>query len=312
MASETTLAHGIQATDERAAYDAACKRLLSEKIILAWVMKSCLAEYKNCDVETIAAEYIEGQPQVSSVPLLQDEGGTVIQGMDTEDKSLYEGTVTYDIRFNAIAPVSGEYIRLIINLEAQNDFYTGYPLTKRGIYYCSRMLSSQYGREFNDAHYEKLRKVYSIWVCLNPPKNRKNTIVRYRMVEERLVGDVQEPAGNYDLLSVIMLCLGGPEDGNYGGVLKLLDVLLSNETAAAQKQQILQEDFDIPMTRTLESEVSVMCNLSKGVWEKGMTDGLLSSIQNLMETMKLTVEQAMDALKVPEADRQKYIELLGK
>ena len=131
-----------------------------------------------------------------------------------------------------------------------------------------------------------------------------------------MVGDVREPAGNYDLLSVIMLCLGGPEDRNYGGVLKLLDVLLSNETAAAQKQQILQEDFDIPMTQTLESEVSVMCNLSKGVWEKGMTkgmtDGLLSSIQNLMETMKLTVEQAMDALKIPEADRQKYIELLGK
>ena len=132
------------------------------------------------------------------------------------------------------------------------------------------------------------------------------------MVEERLVGNVREPAGNYDLLSVIMLYLGGPEDRNYGGVLKLLDVLLSNETAAAQKRQILQEDFDIPMTQTLESEVSVMCNLSKGVWEKGATDSLLSSIRNLMETMKLTVEQAMDALKIPEADRQKYIELLGK
>ena len=35
----------------------------------------------------------------------------------------------------------------MINVEAQNDFYPGYPLVKRGIYDCSRMISPQYGRE---------------------------------------------------------------------------------------------------------------------------------------------------------------------
>ena len=78
--------------------------------------------------------------------MLPDEGGTVISGMDTEDKSVREGTVTYDIRFRAIVPDSEEQIALIINVEAQNDFYPGYPLIKRGIYYCCRMISSQYGR----------------------------------------------------------------------------------------------------------------------------------------------------------------------
>ena len=65
--------------------------------------------------------------------MLPDEGGTVISGMDTEDKSVREGTVTYDIRFRAIVPDSEEQIALIINVEAQNDFYPGYPLIKRGI-----------------------------------------------------------------------------------------------------------------------------------------------------------------------------------
>ena len=60
-------------------------------------MKSCLEEYKNCDVNDIAEKYIEGQPQVSAVPVLPDEGGTVISGMDTEDKSVHEGTVTYPV-----------------------------------------------------------------------------------------------------------------------------------------------------------------------------------------------------------------------
>ena len=90
--------------------------------------------------------------------MLPDEGGTVISGMDTEDKSVREGTVTYDIRFRAIVPDSEEQIALIINVEAQNDFYPGYPLIKRGIYYCSRMISSQYGREFTGSHYKKSRR----------------------------------------------------------------------------------------------------------------------------------------------------------
>ncbi len=84
--------------------------------------------------------------------------------MDTEDKSVREGTVTYDIRFRAIVPGSGEIIGLIVNVEAQNDFYPGYPLIKRGIYYCCRMISSQYGREFTDSHYERIKKVYSIFI----------------------------------------------------------------------------------------------------------------------------------------------------
>ncbi|EOS38428.1 hypothetical protein C808_02629 [Lachnospiraceae bacterium M18-1] len=37
---------------------------------------------------------------------------------------------------------------------------------------------------------------------------------------------------------------------------------------------------------------------------------LLEAIKNLMETMKCTAEQAMVALKIPEADREKYSEKL--
>ena len=313
---ETTAAQGLHVTDDSAGYDAACKRVLSEKAILARIMKSCLEEYKDCDVGDIAEKYIEGQPQVSAVPVLPDEGGTVISGMDTEDKSVREGTVTYDIRFRAIVPGSEEEISLIINVEAQNDFYPGYPLVRRGIYYCCRMISSQHGREFIGSHYEKIKKVYSIWICMNPPKSRRNTITRYRLVEERLVGEAAESVRDYELLSLIMLCLGRPDGENYTGVLRMLDVLLSNETSEAEKRKILQDDYDIQMTQTMEREVSVMCNLSKGVEEKGMakgmTNGLLTSIKNLVKNMGLSAEQAMSVLEVPEAERQKFMDLLER
>ena len=314
MEMETTMAQGLHITDENAGYDAACKRVLSEKAILARIMKACLEEYKNCDVNDIAGKYIEGQPQVSEVPVLPDESGSVISGMDTEDKSIREGSVTYDIRFRAVVPGTEEQIGLIINVEAQNDFYPGYPIITRGVYYCCRIISSQYGREFTGSHYERIKKVYSIWICMNPPKYRKNSITRYRLVEEQLVGEAVEPVENYDLLSIVMLCLGGPGGGNYEGVLRMLDVLLSNETSEVEKRKILQDDYGIQMTQTMEQEVSVMCNLSKGVEEKGMakgmTNGILASIKNLVKNLGMSVEQAMSVLEVPEAERQKYMDLL--
>ena len=61
-----------------------------------------------------------------------------------------------------------------------------------------------------------------------------------------------------------------------------------------------------------------MCNLSKGVEERGIAIGLergtetttLNAIRNLTEPMKLTAEQAMEALKVPEAEKAKYVGML--
>ena len=314
MDTETTMAQGLADTNAR--YDAACKRVLSEKYILAWIMKSCLEEYRDCNVREIAEKYIEGQPQVSAIPVLPDESGTVIHGLDTEDKSVHEGTVTYDIRFRAIVPDTEDVIALIVNVEAQNDYYPGYPILKRGIYYGSRMISSQYGREFTGSHYEKIKKVYSIWICMDPPKRKENTINRYRLVEERLVGESTEPVKDYDLLSVVMLCLGRPEGENYQGVLKMLDVLFSNETSVTDKKKILEDEYDIPMTQKLDEEVSSMCNLSEGVMRKGVakgvTKGVLSSIQSLMKNMDLSEEQAMALLDIPEKERQGYRDLLKK
>ncbi len=60
------------------------------------------------------------------------------------------------------------------------------------------------------------------------------------------------------------------------------------------------------------------CNLSKGVREKGraegraegMADGNLSAIKNLIKNMDVSVEQAMSVLEIPEAEQQKYLDML--
>ncbi|WP_207645507.1 hypothetical protein [Marvinbryantia formatexigens] len=52
--------------------------------------------------------------------------------------------------------------------------------------------------------------------------------------------------------------------------------------------------------------------MSKGVEEKGIEIGTLRAIQNLMETLKMTAEQAMAALKIPDSEKGKYSNLLKK
>ncbi len=286
-----------------------------EKIILAWIMKNCLEEYRDCDVNEIAEKYIEGMPQISEVAVIPDESNHVsmIHGAGNEDVSLTEGTVTYDIRFLAVAPVSGELIRLIINIEAKNDFYPGYPLIKREIYYCSRMISAQYGTEFTSSRYENVKKVYSIWICMNPPKNRENSITRYYIVEENLVGNVKERKADYDLMAAVMICLGREEDSNID-LLKLLNVLLSTEKDSEDKCQILEDDFHIKMAQTLESEVSLMCNLSKGVEEKGFEKGrqegiiaMVSALKDLQIADSIILNKIQEKFHLAEETAKRYL-----
>ncbi len=221
---------------------------------------------------------------------------TKVQGMGNEDISQNEGTVYYDVRFNAIAPSTEEHenIRLIINAEAQNRFKLKYPLTKRAVYYGSRLISAQHGTVFTKSDYQKLRKVYSIWICVNPAKKFRNTITRYSLKPETIIGNAVEAPENYDLINIVMVCLGKMEEWNDNNLIKFLGVLFQNELSAREKKDILERDFNIPMTETFESEVDDMCNLSQGVAEKAMQQGRTHILIELVNDGVLTIEKAAE------------------
>lgn len=104
MEYKNTIARDISGAGDNAALDASCKRLLANKAILAWILKDCVAEYRDCSVNDIADQYIEGEPQIAEVAVNTDEtNSTLIHGISNEDSTMTEGTVTYDIRFMAVA-----------------------------------------------------------------------------------------------------------------------------------------------------------------------------------------------------------------
>lgn len=121
---------------------------------------------------------------------------------------------------------------------------------------------------------------------MSPPKYKENTITKYRIVEENLVGEAHEDVVDYDLLSVFMVCVGHPDGKNHTGVLRLLEALFSESLPPAEKKKILQDEFDINMSRAFETEVSEMCNLSQGVWEKGMQSGMEKGIAALVAELQ--------------------------
>jgi predicted transposase/invertase (TIGR01784 family) len=287
---QTSLSQIITATEGKSQYDASCKKLLSHKMILAWILKSCVEEFRDCEIEDIAELYIEGTPMLSEARVHRDEkkeSPEALQNQGIEDTSLEEGTVTYDIRFSAHAPTLDGSVKVLINLEAQNNFDPGYPLSMRGVYYGCRMISAQYGQEFKHSEYDKIKKVYSIWVCPNPKKEqRKNTITCYEMRERNLLGEVETPRHEYDLINVIMICLGDANDEaaeEEAGILRLLEVLLSPERASIDKKTILKNEYHIPMTKAMEREVDNMCNLSDGVEQLGIEKGIAIGIEQGME-----------------------------
>ena len=328
-AAEKTKAEDSAHAADKKAYDAACKRLLADRRVLAWILKGSLQEYLDFDAGAIAEYCIEKEAQIGSVPVLPDRGSVKsgggsgdphspeketrdeqersedrprsVYGITNEDTSATEGRIFYDIRFLSSVPKENHTARLMIDVEAQNKFYPGYPLLMRAIYYSSRMISSQHGTEFEKSHYEKIRKVCSVWVCLNPPGYRENTITRYQMQEEHVYGTVTEYRQHYDLMTVVMICLGEAEkqgeieDGvketdilpgkteaarnAQAALLRLLNVLFSVSLPPEEKSRILEEEFQIPKRKEMEEEMIMMGNLGQGIEDRALARGRREGVE---------------------------------
>lgn len=128
--------------------DQACKEIFKYKELLAPILKACVAGFEKCENDYIAQHCIQ-EPKISEAPVMPG-AEPKIYGLDTEDWAPGEGRIAYDIRFDAYYPGSDEMVKVLIDLEVQNDYYPGYDLVTRGLYYGARLLSAQNQRELRD------------------------------------------------------------------------------------------------------------------------------------------------------------------
>jgi len=303
---KTEIAKDIETAGYQIQYDAQCKKVLAHKQILAWIMKETVMEFSHLSIKEIY-HCIEQEPQISTMYL---EPGLThakekITGINTEDNIQNEGFITYDIRFEAFAPQRDTPIKIILNIEAQKNFYPGYPIVTRGIYYDARMISSQNGTEFSKSNYGDIKKVYSIWICMNAPKHIGNAISRYDIHKTDMIHSVPDNIKNYDKMCVVIICLNETQKENYA-FFNLLNTLLSPTLNIKLKKEILQNEYQIPMDDGLNKELNLMCNLSEYVWEcgnkAGLKEGTNTVVKNLLKIGSIPESVIMEAAQITEEE----------
>lgn len=277
MKKKTYLAESVETASMKAQYDTQAKKIVADKSVLSWIIKYTVEELKGYTLEEIAAT-IEGI-EVAAIPVYPGMVKTeAIIGMSTEDAVLNEGKVTYDVRFYVLLP-KGERIKLILNIEIQKDFYPGYDLVTRAVFYCARMISAQLKTEFDNDNYDDIKKVYSIWLCLNAPKKEADTIIEYRM-EPRVLYGMANTGHRYDLLSVVMVGLDEEswrvkETPIHG----FLGTIFSDKLKPEEKLKSLEKDYGVETTREMKEGVNRMCNLSDAIEERGIQCGIQQGMQ---------------------------------
>ena len=258
-------------TETDRTYDKTAKAVLGNRQMLAPIVQRVVPEFRDISLEEIQDHCIDGEPQISTVPVAPGKtnrkrrrAAKYIRGLQTEDSVLGEGWITFDVLFYAKVPKSGERIKVIINVEAQRNT-TKYNLTKRAFFYASRLISSQKERDFVGEDYDDICKVYTIWLCFYLPNGQKNSITHYRPQEICEVGDFHESKENYDLFDITMIHIGYNEKADT--LLKFLYLVFMSHLSEAEREARLKKDFGIELWDETRERVSEMCNLSQGLKE---------------------------------------------
>ena len=139
------------------------------------------------------------------------------------------------------------------------------------VFYVSRMISSQKERDFSNSNYNDIKRVYSIWVCMNMPEN---SLEHIHLVKDSIV-NFHAWKGKMDLINIVMIGLAEelPKHEEKYELHRLLGALLSQDLTVNEKLDIIGNEYAIPIEKDFREDVSIMCNLSQGIKEAGIAEG---------------------------------------
>ena len=267
----TEIANAVNAAGDKAQYDTHVKRLLAQKSILAHILVKTVDEFKGMRPEDVV-KYIEGEPGISVVPVepglanmeKTDAAGQRIVGLNTENAEINEGLVRFDIIF--YVRMKNGLSQIIVNIEAQKDEPTEYKILNRAIFYVSRLISSQKERDFVNTNYDDIKQVFSIWICMNMDDNSLSHI---HLTKDELLKPCNWK-GNLDLLNIVLIGITNeiPEHDEKYEMHRLIGALLSSELKEQEKLDIIEHEYNIPISQEFREDVKIMCNLSTGIEER--------------------------------------------
>ena len=298
----TEIANAVNAAGDKAQYDTRVKRLLAQKSILAHILVKTVDEFKGMKPEDVV-KYIEGEPSISVVPVelglanmeKTDATGQRIVGLNTENAEINEGLVRFDIifyvRMPSIVGRKNGLSQIIVNIEAQKDEPTEYKILNRAIFYVSRLISSQKERDFVNTNYDDIKQVFSIWICMNMDDNSLSHI---HLTKDEMLKPCNWK-GNLDLLNIVLIGITNeiPEHDEKYEMHRLIGALLSSELKEQEKLDIIEHEYNIPISQEFREDVRIMCNLSQGIEDKAIAKIVMN-----MYKIGYTPNQIADAVGV--------------
>ena len=259
-------------------------------------------EFKGMKPEDVV-KYIEGEPSISVVPVepglanmeKTDATGQRIVGLNTENAEINEGLVRFDIIFYVRMPsvddTKNGLSQIIVNIEAQKDEPTEYKILNRAIFYVSRLISSQKERDFVNTNYDDIKQVFSIWICMNMDDNSLSHI---HLTKDEMLKPCNWK-GNLDLLNIVLIGITNeiPEHDEKYEMHRLIGALLSSELKEQEKLDIIEHEYNIPISQEFREDVRIMCNLSQGIEDKAIAKIVMN-----MYKIGYTPNQIADAVGV--------------
>ena len=177
-------------------YDQYCKMLIGHPYMLARIISCFVEEAKHLSLDEI-------KKLIKGVRIGDKIVNPHFHLMDKEAFIKDEGLMCYDIYFYIDLPqIVQSTKRVYINIEIQNNPYTKYHLVTRSIAYSSRMISSQWGREYDSENYDGMKKVYSFWIMPQATKSKDGCINQLKIAENHLSGNYEEKIENYKKIDV--------------------------------------------------------------------------------------------------------------
>ena len=165
------------------------------------------------------------------------------------------------------------------------------------VFYASRMISSQKERDFSNSNYNDIKRVYSIWLCMNMPEN---SLEHIHLVKDSIV-NFHAWKGKMDLINIVMIGLAEelPKHEEKYELHRLLGALLSQDLTVNEKLDIIGNEYAIPMEKDFREDVSIMCNLSRKIKETGIEMGKREMIMK-MYNKGYTAAQIADVAEMDE------------
>ncbi len=88
-----------------------------------------------------------------------------------------------------------------------------------------------------------MKKVYSIWICMDCPEDKKDSIINYSF-EPHIIyqgNDKLKLYKNCDLMNITFIHLSGKPDQSHHQLISMLDILLASMDAETKKKKLQEE-----------------------------------------------------------------------